>query len=396
MELVSKQLTQKENLDVAHHNTILSQLLQLIPRHVFDDLERKHATGRKARVFTRWSQFVCLAFIHLGARPSMRDGLRNLDANPSRLYHLGLKPVARSTFSDANNKRPADFFADLFCALYKRCEAISPGHKFRFKNKLFSLDASTIKLCLSAFPWASFRKNRGGIKLHTLLDHDGYIPAFVHVTNARRHEAKLAKTLKLPKGSIVVFDKAYISYLWFQTLIASGVHFVTRQKTNASYKVLKRRPVNRKQGVTSDQEIEVTVRGKALKLRRVGYRDPETGKHYVFLTSHFTLSAKTIAEIYKERWQIEIFFRLIKQTLKLKSFVGNSENAVLSQIYVAMIVHLLLAYLKFRSKIGWSLQEMLQLLQLNVFKRTELEAFFKPPDRMSKIDRCYPLLAMAS
>jgi len=298
MKIAPKQSTQKENLDITYYNTILSQLLSLIPRHVFGELERKHATVRKARVFTRWSQFVCLAFIHLAARPSMRDGIRNLDANTRRLYHLGLKPVARSTFSDANNKRSADFFADLFGAIYQRCEAVSPGHKFRFKNKLFSLDASTIKLCLSAFSWASFRKKRGGIKLHTLLDHDGYIPAFVRVTDARRHEAKLAKTLKLPKGSIVVFDKAYVSYPWFRTLIASGVHFVTRQKKNAVYKVLERRPVNKKQGVTSDQIIQVATRGEYLKLRRVGYRDRETGKHYVFLISHFQLSARTIAEIY--------------------------------------------------------------------------------------------------
>ncbi|TVM16450.1 IS4 family transposase, partial [Oceanidesulfovibrio indonesiensis] len=159
-----------------------------------------------------------------------------------------------------NNRRSAQFFAELFGALYRRCEAISPAHKFRFKNKLFSLDATTIKLCLSAFPWASFRKNRGGIKLHTLLDHDGYIPAFVRVTNARSHEAKLAKTLRLPKGSIVVFDKGYVSYPWFAMLIASGVHFVTRLKKNASYKVIERRPVNKKQGVTSDQIISIATR----------------------------------------------------------------------------------------------------------------------------------------
>ena len=396
MKNVTKQSTQKENLDVTHHNTIFSQVLSQIPRHDFERLEAKHSTGRKPRTFSRWNQFACLAFIHLAARPSMRDGIRNLDANVSQLYHLGMKPVARSTFSDANNKRSAEFFADLFGVLYKRCEAVSPTHKFRFKNKLFSLDASTICLCLSAYPWASFRKNRGGIKLHAVIDHDGYIPAFVSVTNARRHEAQVAKTLKLPKGSIVVFDKGYISYPWFAQLINSEILFVTRLKKNASYKVLKRKPVNKKLGITSDQEIEIPRRGGALKLRRVGYRDPETGKHYVFLTNHFDLSAKTIADIYKERWQIEIFFRLIKQTLKLKSFIGVTENAVLSQVYTAMIVHLLLAYLKFKSKIGWSLQEMIQLLQLNIFKRTTLELLFKPPDKLSKIKADYPLLALVS
>ena len=380
---------------MAYSNTILSQLLQLIPRHVFEAVERQHPSARKARVFTRWAQFVSLAFIHLAARPSMRDGIRNLDANSQQFYHLGIKPVSRSTFSDANNKRSADFFQTLLAEMYKRCEAISPVHKFRFKHKLFSLDASTIKLCLEAFPWASFRKNRGGIKLHTLLDHDGYIPALTVVTNARQHESKIAKALKLPKGSIVVFDKGYNNYQWFSALIESGVHFVTRLKKNARFSVVKRNPVNRKQGVTSDQIIRVKMRKDKLDLRRIGYRDRETGKHYSFLTSNFSLSAKTIAEIYKERWQVEIFFRLIKQTLKVKSFVGKSENAVLSQIYTAMIVHLLLAYLKFRSKIGWSLQQMIQLVQLNVFKRSSLEELFDPPQKTFTIKDGYPLLEMA-
>ena len=211
MKKVPKPTITKENLDVAHTNTILSQLLHLIPRHVFETLERKHSTGRRGRTFSRWNQFVCLAFIHLSARRSMRDGIRNLIANARRLYHLGAKPVSRSTFSDANNKRPASFYQALFGKLYQRCQSVSPVHKFRFKNKLFSLDSSTIKLCLEAFPWASFRKRRGGIKLHTLLDHDGYIPAFMKITEARQHDSKILKLLKLPKGSIVVFDKAYIS-----------------------------------------------------------------------------------------------------------------------------------------------------------------------------------------
>ena len=396
MKLVSKQHITKEILDMSHSNTIFNQLLSLVPRHEFENLAKEHDTGRKIRTFSRWNQFVHLAFIHLSARRSMRDGIRNMNANFKRLYHLGARPAARSTFSDANNKRPAELFQALFGKLYQRCEPVAPSHKFRFKAKLYSLDASTVKLCLSVFPWASFRKRRGGIKLHTVLDHDGYIPAFVRVTNARRHESRLTRTLRLPKGSIITFDKGYISYPWFEALTESSVFFVTRQKNNASYRILKRRPVNRKQGVTSDQEILVKTRRGELKLRRIGYRDPETGKHYKYLTNHFTLSAKTIADIYKERWRIEIFFRLIKQNLKLKSFIGNSENAVLSQVYVAMIVYLLLAYLKFRSRIGPSLQKMIQLLQLNLFQRTDLESLFKPPEKMSKIKTTYPLLAWAN
>ena len=396
MELAANPIIIKENLDVVHHNTILSQLLSLIPRHVFTQAEREHPTERKTRVFSRWNQFVCLSFIHLAARHSMRDGIRNLTVNARNLYHLGAKPVARSTFSDANNNRPAEFFQALFGEMYKRCQAISPVHRFRFKNKLFSLDASTVKLSLEQFPWASFREKRGGIKLHALLDHDGYIPSFLEITDARKHESKIAQAMALPKGSIVVFDRGYVCYRWFAALIQSGVFFVTRQKKNMSYKVLARRPVNKTLGVTSDQVIQVMSGGRPLKLRRIGYRDAKTGEHFVYLTSHFTLSARTIADIYKERWQIEIFFRLIKQNLKIKRFVGTSKNAVLSQIYVAMIMYLLVAFLKFTSRLGWSIQEILQLLQLNVFKRTSLEAFFKPPDRMSKIKNSYPLLELAS
>ncbi len=379
---------------MAHINTILHQVLSLIPRQEFEALARKHSTGRRSRTFSRWNQFTCLLFIHLAGRRSMRDGIRSLGANIRRLYHLGLRRVARSTFADANSKRPAEFFQVLFSTLYQRCLSIAPGHKFRFKAKLFSFDSSVIKLCLSTFPWADFRAKRGGMKLHVVLDHEGYLPAFVRVTKARLHDSKMAKMLKLPKGSIAVFDKAYVNYSWFRTLGASGLFFVTRLKTNAVYKVLKRCSVRKNSGVTSDHVISVTIRGEELRLRRIGYRDPESGKFYEFLTNHFDLSAKTIADIYKERWQVEIFFRLIKQNLRLKAFVGTSENAVLSQVYVAMIAYLIMAWFKFRSGIGLSIQKMFQLLQVNLFDRRELEGIFKPPDgRHDDINKDYRLLS---
>lgn len=355
MQMALNPLHTKEISDMAHANTILHQVLSLIPRPEFEALAQEHSTGRRSRIFSRWNQFACLLFIHLAGRRSMRDGIRGLGANLKQFYHLGLRVVARSTFADANANRPAEFFQALFGKLYQRCAAIAPGHKFRFKAKLFSFDSSVVKLCLSAFPWADFRAKRGGVKLHVVLDHDGYLPAFVRVTKARLHDSKMVKMLKLPKGSIAVFDKAYINYSWFRTMGASGLFFVTRLKTNAVYKVLKRCPVRKSTGVTSDQVISVTTRGEELRLRRIGYRDPETGKFYEFLTNHFALSPKTIADIYKERWQIETFFRLIKQNLRLKSFVGTSENAVLSQVYVAMIAYLILAWLKFKSGISFSL-----------------------------------------
>lgn len=369
---------------MSHHNTLFSQTLSLIPRHVFQKLERRHKTGRSSRKFGFKEQFTVMAFIQLAARRSMRDGLRCLSAAGNRLYHWGLKTVARSTFADANNSRPVGFFQDLFAEMYGLCAAKSPKHKFRFKSKLFSLDATTIKLCLSLFPWASFRQTKGGIKMHTLLDHDGHIPAFVAVTDARTHESRMAKALELPKGSIVVFDKGFISYPWFRTLGAKGVFFVTRLKRNAVYKLLERRPVNRTTGVTSDHIIEVVSGKTSLRLRRIGYRDPESGKRYEFLTNHFRLSPKTIADIYKERWKIELFFKEIKQNLRIKSFVGNSENAVLIQIYTALTVYLLLAYQKFLSRLGLSVQQLFQLIQINLLGAAPLEELLNPRRRKNE------------
>lgn len=379
IQKLHKTLKPQEVLGVAHHNTILRQLLDLVPRHEFDSLASEYMIGRSPRKFSYWSQFACLVFIHLSARKSLRDGVRNLCANISRLYHLGVGKVARSTFSDANNARSAEFFKALFGKLYLRASAAAPGHKFRFRPRLFSLDASTIKLNLESYPWAVFRKKRGGIKLHLLLDHDGYIPAFALVTDAKRHEAKVARTLELPKGSIVVFDRGYIDFNWFKTLTKNQIFFVTRQKKNMVYSVITRRKVVKGNGLTSDQDILVNTAKGPLKLRRVGYRDPETGTHYKFLTNRFDLAAQTIADIYRDRWQIETFFRFIKQNLKIKSFVGRSENAVLIQIYVAMIACLLIALMKFRSKLGWGFQEIAQLLQINLFQRIPLDSLFAPP-----------------
>ena len=366
---------------MAHYNTVFTQLLRFISRHHFSALEKKHGTGRTARTFTRWNQFVCLMFMQLTNRVSLRDSVQSLSVRSKFLYHLGLKRVCRSTFSDANNKRPASFFSALFDLTYQRCRPVAPKHKFTFKNKLYSMDATVVSLCLSLFPWAKFRKTKGGIRLHTVLDHDGYLPAFMEITDAKKHEVRVARSIHLPEGSIVAIDKGYTDYRWFGNLIQNSVYFVTRQKRNAQYRVLARRKVNRKQGLTSDQTI-VLMGAKAKQcpfpLRRIGYRDPKTGNHYVFLTSHFTLSAKTICDIYKERWAIEIFFRWIKNNLRIKAFVGNSENAVMTQIYVAMITYLLLSHLKFMAKLGHTLQTMIRILQLNLFQKVPFEDLFNP------------------
>ena len=375
---------------MAHCNTIFHQMLKLIPRHHFGKLETEHGTGRKARSFTRWSQLVHLLSMQLTARVSLRDGVSSLKARIKSLYHLGVKPVARSTFADANHQRPASFFEALFGLMYRRCQPLAPKHKFKFKNKLFSLDATVVSLCLALFPWASFRRTKGGIKLHTLLDHDGYLPAFVAISPAREHEVKKARSLSLPKGSIVVEDLGYTDYAWYTQLSAQKIFFVTRQKRNARYEVLECRKVNKNQGLISDQTIRLTGANSQeclVPLRRIAYRDAATGRRYVFLTNHFKLAAKTIAGIYKERWQIEIFFRFIKQNLKIKAFIGNSENAVMTQIYAALIVYLLLCYTKFLCNLGVTLQNFMRILQLNLFRTCTVQELFEPlgplPDNMN-------------
>jgi putative transposase len=356
-------------------------MLKLIPRPHFAKLEAEHSTGRKARSFTRWSQLVHPLSMQLTARASLRDGVASLKARINSLYHLGVKPVARSTFADANNWRPASFFEALFALMYRRCQPLAPKHKFKFKNQLFSLDATVVNLCLSLFPWARFRRTKAGIKLHTLLDHDGYLPAFVAISPAREHEVRKARSLGLPKGSIVVEDLGYTDYARYAQLTDQGIFFVTRQKRNARYEVLEYRKVNKDQGLLSDQTIRLTG-VQALEcpvaLRRIAYWDAASGRRYVFLSNHFKLAAKTIADIYQEHWQIEIFFRFIKQNLKIKAFIGNSENAVLTQIYAALIVYLLLGYLKFRCNLRITLQNCIRILQLNLFRTCTLQELFHP------------------
>ena len=367
---------------MAHSNTVFQQMLKIIPRHEFGSLERRHGTGRKARLFSRWDQFVHLLFMQLTGLDSLRDGVLGMRVKSKSLYHLGVRPVARSTFADANQKRPASFYQALFHKAYQRCQAVAPKHTFKFKNKLYSLDATVIKLCLTLFPWASYRKTKAGVKALVLFDHGGYLPAFLDLSAARAHEITRARRLSLPKGSIVAMDKGFTDYAWFYTLIQGGVFFVTRQKKNADYRVMERRPVNKKQGLTSDQTITLTGPKGAkcpCPLRRIGYRDPETNKHLVFLTNHFKLSAKTIADIYKQRWQIEVFFRFLKQSLKIKSFLGNSENAVMTQLYVALIAYLLVCYQKFLCRLGIGARHVLQLLKDNLFDRRTIQNLFEPP-----------------
>ena len=375
-----------------HHNTIFSQLLKLVPRHEFEPLAKQHHEGRKLRKMSRWSQFVSLGLAQLSGRNSLRDIVSNMSAQENKLYHLGVASINRSSLARVNEQQPYTLYEALFGKLFSRCQGLAPKHGFRFKNKLYSLDASTIDLCLSVFPWAKFRRAKGAIKLHVGLDHDGYLPAFITVTDGTVHDVTVGRTLELPKASVVVFDRAYTDYTWYNQLNTNGIFFVTRQKSNATYDVVERRNASKKQGLTSDQTIKIKgnkANDCPIALRRIGYRDPETRKHYVFLTNNFKLAAKTIADIYKARWQIELFFKWIKQNLKIKSFIGTSKNAVLTQIWIALCMYLLLAYIKFCNQLSISFQQIIRLLQLNLFERRDLIGLLKgdspaPPDQTTQ------------
>jgi hypothetical protein len=379
---------------LSHHNTVFSQLLKLLSRHEFETLAKQHHSGRSFRTASRWSQFVTMAMAQLSGRDSLRDIAENISAQTHRLYHLGIAKLTRSNLSRMNKDKPYALYEALFGKLLNRCQGMAPGHDFRFDNPLYSLDASTIDLCLTAFPWADFRTTKGAIKLHVGLNHAGYLPEFVTITDGKTSDIEAGRALDFPKGSMVAIDRGYNDYAWYNHLTEKEISFVTRLKSNAKTRVVSRRQVLSSKGLTSDQTIEFTGVQTAKKcpipLRRIGYRDPETGKHYVFLTNNFKLAARTIADIYKARWQVELFFKWIKQNLKIKSFVGTSKNAVMTQIWIALCVYLLLAFIKFQSKLKKSMQQILRLLQLNLFEKRDLMALLRgdpPLDRKTAINQ---------
>jgi len=297
---------------MAHCNTILSQILKLVPRHEFESLANQHHSGRSFRTASRWSQFVTMSIAQLSGRRSLRDVVENVSAQQHRLYHLGSTKLSRSNLSRINGNKPCELYEAQFAKLLNRCQKHAPGHGFRFKNELYSLDATTIGLCLSLFPWAEFRKTKSAVKLHVGMNHKGNLPEFVTINNGKRHEVNDGKRLGFAKGSIVAIDRGYTDYKWYKQLSDKGIYFVSRLKSNATVRVIERGKVSCSNRLTSDQTVEFcghyASKDCPIALRRIGYRDAETGKHYVFLTNNFKLSASTITKIYKARWQIEIFF----------------------------------------------------------------------------------------
>ncbi len=360
-----------------HFNTIFNQILALIPRNCFHKAVKAFQADRYVKKFSTWNQFIANLFAQIAGIDSLRGITTALRARINRWYHMGFSGVARSTLAHANKNRDYRVFETLFHKIFQRCRDLIPKHKFRFKSPLYSLDSTTIDLCLSLFPWAKFRKRKGAVKLHCLMDHRGEIPSFIVITEGKHNDVKIAKKVDWPLSpdSIIAIDRAYIDFEWLWGLASRKVHFVTRLKKNTAYRVIGQQEV-RGRGVLADEEIELTGTHSAArypgKLRIVTFFDEEKEKTYRFLTNNFRLAASTIAAIYKERWQIEIFFKWIKQNLKIKTFLGTSKNAVMTQIWIAMIYFLLLAYMKYQTRFGRSKLELGRMINAALFENTSL------------------------
>lgn len=359
-------------------NTIFKQLQDLLPRHDFETLTKQHQGDAYVKKFTCWQHFSVLLYAQASGKDSLRDIEQALQVQMAKLYHLGLEhKICRSTVSDANRNRPYAIAEGLFYHLLTRCKDFTPKHKFKFKNPLYTFDATVIDLCLSMFPWAKFRTRKGALKLHYQFDHAGDVPAFLVVTDGKHHELTVAKeSFPLIPDSMYCVDRGYVDFGFFARIEGKKAYFVTRAKENLAYTVTGQQETDGKNGVLSDETILLTQfyakKDYPKSLRLIHYYDVETDKILIFLTNHFKLAASTIARIYKARWQIEVFFKWIKQNLKIKTFLGTSKNAVLTQIWVAMCYYLLLAYIKYQTRYKNSLFYLHKLIRETLLDRLTL------------------------
>ncbi|MCL4501536.1 MAG: IS4 family transposase [Deltaproteobacteria bacterium] len=360
---------------MAHNNTVLGQMLQLLPRHVFEHQVETHAwQGPKPRKLSYWSQLVAMLYAQLSGKKSLRDLVFSLGSHQQKLYHLGLNPVKRSTLADANEQRPARIFSETYFKLLQRLEAElsqQPG-----PQRVKILDATYVPVCDSLFPWADFMPGKSAVKLHFLLDAKAGAPQDLKVTSGQVHELEVARKLNFTPGDLLLLERGYVDFAWLYCLHQQGVGFVTRLQKNIRYRLVQENPVPADAAVLADQVVRLTTyhsRGRYPEtLRLVHYRDLKTGKEYVFLTNLPDLPAQTVADLYRQRWQIETFFRWIKQNLKIKTFYGTSENAVLIQIWTALIAYLLLLWIKLRSRLGWDILKLSRLVQNLIMERHNL------------------------
>lgn len=369
---------------MAYNTSLFAQLLQTVPRSTFDRIVRQTRADRYCKSFTTWHHCVAMLYLHFAQAKSLReisDGLRSCGG---KLSHLGISAPPHTTLAHANATRPAALYEQLFQQMLARCHARRHGQrKFKFKNPLYSLDSTTIDLCLSLFPWAAFRQTKGAVKLHLLLDHDGYLPTYAVMTDGKAADVAIARTLKLAKGSLVVMDRGYCDYALFHAWHRAGVFFVTRLKDRARYEVVLDKQVPDHRDILADQLIRFT--GAAAKrrcpavLRRVVVWDPVQQREIELLTNHLDFGATTIAAVYRDRWEIELFFKALKQHLRVKTFVGTSENALKVQLWTALLAILILKYLQFISTFAWPLCRLVALLRLHLFTYRHLQDWLDDP-----------------
>jgi len=367
--------------------TIFSQLMDFIPTYEFNQCVKRYNGNYKIKNFTCWEQFLCMAFAQLTYRESLRDIQACLRAANKKLYHMGIRSkVSRNTLANANQIRDWRIYADFAQALISEARELYANENFgvQLEQTVYALDSTIIDLCLSLFPWALFRKKKGAVKLHTLIDLRGNIPTIVIITHGKVHDVNILDDLVIEAGAIYVMDRGYLDFERLYTIHQLSAFFITRAKSNFNFKRLYSKPVDKSTGALCDQII--TLQGfyarKSYpdKLRRIKYYDADKKKRLVFLTNNFLLPAMTIAEIYRCRWQVELFFKWIKQHLRIKAFYGTSENAVKTQIWIAISVYVLVAIVKKRLNLNLSLYTILQILSVSLFEKTPILQALTPTD----------------
>lgn len=366
-----------------YSNTIFGQLLSFLPKYKFNQFVGQHEADRYVKKMTSWNQFAILMYAQSTGKDSLREIETGFSAHEGCWSHLGIKSAARSSISYANNNRSYEIFEKLFYALLKQChEVVSGDQQFKFNNPLYIIDSTTVSLCLSLFNWAKYGRTKGAIKLHTILDSTTMVPEIINITAGKLSDISAAKQIDfswLKAGSIIVFDRGYIDYRWWSEFDEKNITFVSRTKKSQNIFVVGQHNKDMlEKGILADEKVIFGSFGAFDKyekdLRRVKYFDEKTQKEYEYLTNNFDLTAKQIADIYKDRWQIELFFKWIKQNLKIKTFLGTSKNAVMTQIWIAMIYYLLLSYIKFQTKFSKSLLELTRMIrEVLMFRRSLID-----------------------
>jgi hypothetical protein len=358
-------------------------MLKLIPRTSFHKAVLEHKAERHGRGFTCWGQLVAMLFCHLGQARSLREICNGLAASEGKLKHLGISNApSRSTLAYANEHRPWELYETVFHQLLGQCENEARGKKkFRFKNKLVSVDSTSIDLCAEIFDWAKYKRTKGAVKLHLVLDNEGYLPCFAVITDGKSHDVTVGRSLRFEPGTIAVMDKGYVDFKWWKQMTEDGVYFVTRFKQDLKYETTAEREPPKNGNVRRDVDIRITPYRQdfELNLRLVTVWDEEKEQELTFLTNHLKFGATTIARIYKERWQIELFFKSLKQLLRVKTFVGTSANALKTQLWTALIAMLLLKYLHLKSTFNWSFSNLVALLRQQLFVYRDLFPWLNDP-----------------